>query len=59
MPGPKHEEALHGEVGKGDDRHPGREDCLQQTPSLKIEDSDLCLFTHSLEEQSGPGKPLI
>ena len=31
VPGPEQEEALHGEVGEGDDRHPGREDHLQQT----------------------------
>ena len=29
--GPEQEEALHSEVGEGDDRHPGREDHLQQT----------------------------
>ena len=45
VPGPEQEEALHGEVGEGDDGHPGREDHLQQATdlmSVKTRHSVLC-----------------
>ena len=54
MPGPEHEEALHGEVGEGDDRHPGREDRLQQTPRLKNQDSVLCVVYSQSRGTVGP-----
>ena len=55
--GPKHENPLHGKVGEGNYRHPGRKDHLYVKTWMEAIKS-FVLYTHCLKAKSGPGKLL-